>query len=98
MRQLGQVGYKQRFKNYFPENLAIIFTENPDSEGYSVVGGSDPALSTRIPKKAEAVLDVGDGTFAEEHFGKLGYTEKIDYTTGNVGKNYWKKFWDDYTY
>ena len=79
---LNAVWWEKRRKQEAPPNLAILFTENPESEGYSVVGTHDPALSTRITAASGAVLDVNGGTFGKEEY--------AHHTTGMVGKHYWE--------
>ena len=82
---LNAVWWEKRRKQEAPPNLAILFTENPESEGYSVVGTHDPALSTRITAASCAVLDVNGGTFGKEE-----YDDDARHTTGMVGKHYWE--------
>ena len=45
-----------------PANLAIIFTENPATADYSVVGGDDEALSTRLGAAATWAVVHGGNT------------------------------------
>eukprot|EP00304_Pavlova_gyrans_P000741 CAMPEP_0206045198 /NCGR_PEP_ID=MMETSP1466-20131121/15276_1 /ASSEMBLY_ACC=CAM_ASM_001126 /TAXON_ID=44452 /ORGANISM="Pavlova gyrans, Strain CCMP608" /LENGTH=612 /DNA_ID=CAMNT_0053420129 /DNA_START=147 /DNA_END=1982 /DNA_ORIENTATION=+ len=64
---------------HLPSNLALIFTENPGTDQYSVVGGDD-ALATRLTPECTVELTTGEPGVT--HRGTLSFS------TSRVGLHY----------
>ena len=80
------IGDKLDPKRDPPANLALIFTENPATADYSVIGGDDEALRTRLGKAATwAVVHCGVASSEREELKALckGFVD-----TSNVGSNF----------
>ena len=70
-----------------PANLALIFTENPATADYSVVGGDDEALNARLGEDATwAVVHGGVRPDARDELGVMCAHKFIDMCW--VGKNF----------